>query len=225
MFLCFKTNASSGYFCAIAGAQTCITIATSTSFPTVRCEGAGLATGTINAPLTVTETSVSSTMSDLVYFQEETPQLSTITSTAVTDSFTVSAPLIQLVHRRSDITTTSSSIISTTTGVSDELHGTTPSRLTGGAIAGISVGALLGVTVLGSACFCFLRARRRRTMTTKTSQSVFEDKAMLPDNHIFEAPADAAGYQHSQCIHEAPGSTIYEQYHVTRETAQRYELQ
>ncbi|KAI0969051.1 hypothetical protein F4678DRAFT_440787 [Xylaria arbuscula] len=89
------------------------------------------------------------------------------------NSFSVSAPFLQVVYQASDLpetsstpssTTSTSSAPSTTSQPNDPSSGNSSksSGLSTGATAGIAIGVILGVIIIATAAFCIWRTRRRR---------------------------------------------------------------
>lgn len=135
------------------GHQTCVQFKPTTSFLVGRCGNDGPA---------YTPFTIGGTLSSMQY-----------------NSFSVSAPFLQLVYQPSDSKTTTSSTRRTTTrSTSSSSKGnasptghpnnTKPgshaktSKLSAGATAGIAIGAILGAILVATIAFCVRRARRRR---------------------------------------------------------------
>ncbi|KAI8628075.1 hypothetical protein F5Y19DRAFT_152155 [Xylariaceae sp. FL1651] len=132
----------------VNGHQTCVQFKPTTSFLVGTCGS--------DAP-TYTPFSVPGTLSAIQF-----------------NSFSVSAPMFQMVYQASDlprnsISSTSKAISSTSsfdsaaTGPSHGVDGQVDhNRISAGAIAGIAIGAILGVIFLATFAFCLWRARRKR---------------------------------------------------------------
>lgn len=176
---------SSGYSCydpffafgsTVAEVQTCITFTESTRFPTAACKSgttgpvAGALTPSFYAPPDMT---VNGTLSKL----PATPQI-----------IALMAPMIQLIRQDSDLGKTASSTAgagATTSSNSGSSASTdTPAspsskhHLSKGAIAGITVGTLVGtLAILGAIVYLF-RTRRQLTQSGTVTVSVTTTPAL-----------------------------------------------
>ncbi|GAP91533.1 hypothetical protein SAMD00023353_6500670 [Rosellinia necatrix] len=128
------------------GKQTCVQFNPTTSFLVGSCNSNGAA---------YTPFSIGQTRESMEY-----------------NSFSVSAPLFQLVHRASDISTEPASTTSggSSTGSPTAQPSDNPSGgsqgLSAGATAGVAIGAALGGILLATAGFLLWRAQRRRRRRT-----------------------------------------------------------
>lgn len=144
-----------GYACSrYPAGQTCITTLTSTTVPTVTCE------------------SGTSAHFEYVTIPYAAADVSTI---QVISTFTVFAPLFQLNHQASDLSSTTNKAADTSisSAISSSPSQTSPIQalptqsssaqgLSAGAQAGIGCGVALGIILLGTIAFCLFRSRRRK---------------------------------------------------------------
>ncbi|KAI0803459.1 hypothetical protein GGR55DRAFT_682603 [Xylaria sp. FL0064] len=113
------------------------------------------------------------------------------------DSFSVSAPFIQVVYQASDMPGESTTTSSNSTNPSPTSQPNNPSPesnksagLSPGAKAGIAIGAILGAIFIATAAFCLWRARRRRRVPPS------QDAEFVPPEFKPFAPLGAA-YGHN----------------------------
>ncbi|KAI1294108.1 hypothetical protein F5Y03DRAFT_319929 [Xylaria venustula] len=107
------------------------------------------------------------------------------------NSFSVSAPFLQVVYQASDLRGTSSthsstSSTSTTQSTTSKPNGpksgssSKSSGLSPGATAGIAIGAILGAIFIATAAFCFWRVRRRRRRASPPQEAEFVPSEFKP---------------------------------------------
>ncbi|TGJ81556.1 hypothetical protein E0Z10_g7199 [Xylaria hypoxylon] len=112
------------------------------------------------------------------------------------NSFSVSAPFLQVVYQASDLpaTSTNSSSTSSTSTPTTQPSGQTSeisksSGLSTGATAGIAVGVVLGAIFIATAAFCIWRTRRRRGATVLPQQDAeFVHSGYKPFGPVGSAP-------------------------------------
>lgn len=141
------------------GHQTCVQFKPTTSFLVGSCGN----DGPVYTPFTI-----GGTLSSMQY-----------------NSFSVSAPFLQLVYQPSDSTVTSTSS-STRRSTSSSKSNVSPTarpsntkpgigvkthKLSAGATAGIAIGAILGAILVATISFCLWRARRKRQADASISDS------------------------------------------------------
>ncbi|EPE09147.1 p63 related protein [Ophiostoma piceae UAMH 11346] len=233
----------SGYFCTNDGQQTCISIATSTTIPTVQCKQGGITSGYISLPyiftIAHTSTTTSTVRDDVEERDVDTVSYSTTeyTSTYSYSAVTVRAPLIQLVVRDSDVTASSSSstpsAAASTTSDTTSPETSSPAvssgpTLTSGAIAGIAVGAVAGVAFLAAAVFCFFKARARKHAYTPGVgvENTKMNEVAVTGQQVYEAPSDTYGAYSPGYSQTTSSTPMYWQgYDTPHEPDRRHELQ
>lgn len=137
-----------GFFCY--GEQKCALSISSSTVPTAHCSGGSTVDlATLSIPYTTTESS----------------------SVATISTFSVYAPLLQLMYQSSDVSTTtssSSSITPISSGTETDSSGSR--RLSTGASAGIGVGVGLGVVIVAGAAFWSWRMKRKNMKAAASDQ-------------------------------------------------------
>ncbi|OAA57550.1 hypothetical protein SPI_07209 [Niveomyces insectorum RCEF 264] len=184
------------YTCLNIGAgQTCVSYASTSSFPAVQC-ASGSSNGFHYAAVPT-----------VVFVSATTVGTTTVPATTLDiDTVTLYAPLFQLVHQPTDLLSTSSS----SPPLSAPTHSTgnpsgTPSQtapphpsstgLSSGAIAGIAVGSVVGgLGLLAALVFLFVSQRRKRRLPAQhgggDSRGAYDaaDKNAPAPNAVYEVP-------------------------------------
>ncbi|CAK7211668.1 hypothetical protein SBRCBS47491_001202 [Sporothrix bragantina] len=164
------------YTCKWGGsgdAQTCFSVATSGSFSAVQCSsGTSNAFSYYTVPSTVTVTTTETSTTSASASGAVSASASTITSTAVNiyefNTVTLYAPMFQLVHQASDVSSSSGSSGSSPAQTSSAGTGlstgsASSSQLSTGAVAGIAVAAVVvGLSLLGAFVYFFIKQRRAK---------------------------------------------------------------
>ena len=203
----------------------------------MQCKKGGLTSGYITAPyiftIEYTSTATSTVSDDATVSYSTTEYISTYSYSAVT----VRAPLIQLVVRDSDVTASSSDSTPSTppsTTSDATVPGTTSPAvssgptLTGGAIAGIVVGAIAGIAFLAAAVFCFFRARARKHAYAPGAavEDIKMNEVAATGQEVHEAPSDAYGGYGPGYSQTTAGTPMFWQgYDTPHEPSRRHELQ
>lgn len=164
-----------GFFCY--GEQKCALSIFSSTVPTAHCSGGRTVDlDTLSIPYTTTESS----------------------SVATISTFSVYAPLLQLMYQSSDVSTTttpsSSSIMPSSSGEETDSSGNL--GLSKGASAGIGVGVGLGVVILAAAIFWFWRVRRKDMKMAASDHRPNSDNFRDSRPGVLEAksPLELQGY-------------------------------
>ncbi|KAL1878127.1 hypothetical protein VTK73DRAFT_8007 [Phialemonium thermophilum] len=179
VFGCCPPGYNCNYQPGIDGAQTCVQVVSTGSLPTVQCSsGTSLAYSFITLPATVTSpVTVGATRVS--------------TATVVLSRVTVLAPLIQLVHRAVDLSSTSSTGSvqpSATTTRHPSSSSVSLGGLSTGAAAGIGVGVGLAVVLAIVALAWFVVAGRR-----KKRQAAADGAGSPGDKYHAELPSSHTG--------------------------------
>lgn len=164
-----------------------------------------------------------------------TPSTTTTTpSTTTTSSYTSTTPYtssyVSSTSRAVATSHTSSSAVATPTG--SQLHTTTSNSLSGGAIAGIVVGSVAGVAIIGFLAFCCLKKRRKQIEDEDymKGQNYVDNQPYDMQTAVGDAPVSAfspaAAYrQYNDYADPAEQNAWAQQGAFTRERSLRYPVE